>query len=594
MKAKNIFWFCVINFLLLCLLSLRYYAVSGFVGGFWGVVFTPLFIFGHLSMFAAGLFIFNFLFSLIGAHAAKASCVLSASFLTSLLLTDILVYKLYRFHISMSMLELFFGPAGREIFVFPPSMYALVIAAGLFILFLEFCFLKLSLKINFGKKAITAVSVLVLLSVILYNGVYAWGKFMAAAQITAQVSYLPWANPLSVNRRLRKMGFEPKAEAYGELKSGTLNYPKNPLTCKQDKKLNLILILIESWRFDSFNAEVTPNLFDKYTKEHGYYFSNNLSGGNATQAGVFSFFYGLPSTYWGAFVSERKPPVLITQMQAEGYEPAIYASGKLNSPEFNKNIFATVENLRIDSKGVKKYDRDNDAQAEFEKFIESRDKTKTFFGFLFYDSPHGMQYPPEYEKFTPAKEMNYISLSASTDPTPYLNQYKNSVYFVDAKLKELFDFLKKQNLQDNTVIVITGDHGQEINDTKNNFWGHNSNFTKYQTRVPLLIFWPGKNGAEETYRTSHHDIMPTLVEDLLGCTNPPSDYSIGKNLFDSTLRPYSLVVSYGSRAVVEGGKISVIDSYGSMENYDDDYKKTDSVAPKAIAESFKDLSAFYK
>ena len=70
---------------------------------------------------------------------------------------------------------------------------------------------------------------------------YAWGKFMAVPAVLTQVTYLPWAQPLSMNRRLRKMGFEPASQPYQTPKAGTLNYPlapdgvfaprKNPIFC---------------------------------------------------------------------------------------------------------------------------------------------------------------------------------------------------------------------------------------------------------------------------------------------------------------------------------------------------------------------------
>jgi hypothetical protein len=49
------------------------------------------------------------------------------------------------------------------------------------------------------------------------------------------------------------------------------------------------------------------------------------------------------------------------------------------------------------------------------------------------------------------------------------------------------DLLDKYDIDDNTIVIITADHGQEFNENKLNFWGHNGNFTKYQTQVPLII-----------------------------------------------------------------------------------------------------------
>ncbi|MGB2578789.1 hypothetical protein AAIR98_000708 [Elusimicrobium simillimum] len=596
MRLKNIFWFTILNYILWCLLSLKYYTTSGFFADFWGLAFMAAAIPGHLAMFAAGLLALTFLARAIGPRAARAACVIFGTLFTLFFIIDISVYSQYRFHISMAMLELFFGPAGGEIFVFPASMYAVMGVFGLLLVAGQFGLTVLANRINWGKKAVITVSVLTVLAVLLFNGIFAWGRFMAVPSVTGQVSYLPWANPVSLNSKLRKMGIEPKDRPYVVQESGTLNYPLAPLTCKNTSNLNVLLILVDSLRFDVFNESVMPNTFNRFVKDNGIYFANNLSGGNATQAGVFSLFYALPSTYWNEFTSEHKPPVLMTEFMAQGYDMAIYSSGKLNSPEFHKNIFSDIKNLRIESQGPDKYDRDIDMQRDFTNFILNRDGKKPFFGFLFYDSAHGFTYPPGFtEKFIPSKDLNYLTLTASTDPTPYMNRYKNSVHFIDSKLGELFAALEVKGLDKNTVIIITGDHGQEINDTGNSFWGHNSNFTKYQTKTPLVIFWPGKKGAEVSYRTSHYDIVPTIMQDALGCTNPAGDYSIGMNLFDTTPRGYSLVISYTNKAIVVDDKVSVLNNYGSLDSYDDNYKKIDgTVNPKAIGEALKTMSKFYK
>lgn len=63
-------------------------------------------------------------------------------------------------------------------------------------------------------------------------------------------------------------------------------------------------------------------------------------------------------------------------------------------------------------------------------------------------------------------------------------------------------------------------------------WGHNSTFVDEQIRVPLVLWVPGRAPHQETLRTSHADLLPTLLP-LLGVQNPSHDYSIGRSLFDA-------------------------------------------------------------
>lgn len=598
MTFKNIFWFCFIEFLLWCLLSVSYFFVSGFYPSFTGAVFTGLFIPGNTFLFALGLFVLLALLRLFGPRAGLWGAVTLGSCFNLALLVDIFVYTQYRFHISLAMLQLFFGPAGREIFVFPLSTYFMLAGAALLVIALTWGLAKLARKINAGGRAVAVLTVILIMLFAGYNGMYAWGKFMLVPSVLTQVPYLPWANPLSMNRRLRKMGFEPKSQPYETPRAGTLNYPLSPLACTPAEKPNILVILVDSLRADAFTPEVMPNVYAAYKNApDAFYFTDHLAGGNATEAGVFSLFYSMPYSYWDSVTGAKVRPVLMDELDKQGYQFGVYASSKLNSPEFNQNVFSHIDNLRISSKGDTKWQRDEDAQTEFLRFLDARDKNKPFFGFLFYDSAHGQDFPPDYKlPFTPSgDEMNYLLLTKNTDPAPYMNRYKNSVHYIDGLVKQVFDGLKKRGLDKNTIVVLTGDHGQEINDTRNNFWGHNSNFAKYQTHVPFLVWWPGMKGGQKDYRTSHYDLVPSLLTRALACANPAYDYSSGRDLFDASPRPYTLILSYTNKAVREGDKISVLNNYGGMTSYDQNFTPSDQpVSGKALAESLKEFSHFYK
>ncbi len=599
MNLKQIFSFCSAEYVLCCVLALIYFMISGFYPTVTGGIFTALFITGHFFLLALGLFILLALCRLIGGKTAYWGSLLIGFLVNTTLLLDIFVYTQYRFHISGAMLQLFFGPAGREIFVFPTSTYFVLAVALLVILAVTWGLVRLACKWQLSVKMMCCISLVAVLCFAGYNGMYAWGKFMLVPSVLTQVTYLPWANPMSMNRRLRKMGFEPKHEPYETPRAGTLQYPIAPLTCSADPKPNILVILIDAWRADSFTAQTMPYTYAAYKNApDAFYFTNHLSGGNATEAGVFSLFYSMPYAYWDTITGAKMRPVLMAELDKQGYQFGIFASSRLNSPEFNQNVFADIENLRLSSKGEEKWQRDEDAQQDFLHFLDTRNPEQPFFGFLFYDSAHGQSLPPNYQgPFTPSAPdvMNYLLLTKNTDPTPYLNRYKNSVHYIDGLLHQIFTRLKEKGLDKNTVIILTGDHGQEVNDTRHNFWGHNSNFAKYQTRVPLLVWWPGMQGQQVDRRTAHYDIVPLLLRHALLCNNPVSDYSSGYDLLDTTPRPWTIISSYTNKAVQEGNKISVLNNYGGMVTYNEDFIPTDTpVSAKALNESLKEFSHFYK
>ena len=81
--------------------------------------------------------------------------------------------------------------------------------------------------------------------------------------------------------------------------------------------------------------------------------------------------------------------------------------------------------------------------------------------------------------------------------------------------------LQLQGLDDQTIVVVTSNHGQEFNETQSNSWGYDSNYSTYQVQVPWC--WPGlvpnpAPGAGE----QPPGLVPTPDEEHAGCTQPPS------------------------------------------------------------------------
>ena len=108
------------------------------------------------------------------------------------------------------------------------------------------------------------------------------------------------------------------------------------------------------------------------------------------------------------------------------------------------------------------------------------------------------------------------------------------MHYIDSLLGGVVDDLERRKLLDRTVIIVTSDHGMEFDDSGLGFTGHSTAYSEYQIHTPLVVRWPGRPPGRVTRRTSHNDIAPTLLTELFGCTNPPSDYSSGYSLFSDS------------------------------------------------------------
>ena len=103
-------------------------------------------------------------------------------------------------------------------------------------------------------------------------------------------------------------------------------------------------------------------------------------------------------------------------------------------------------------------------------------------------------------------------------PAPYSEQYKDRLYdgeiaFADAQVGRLISFLKSKGLYRNTLIVLTGDHGESLGEhgeKTHGFFIYNATL-----HVPVLIHLPASTAHKMvTELVSLTDLMPTVLQEL--------------------------------------------------------------------------------
>ena len=134
------------------------------------------------------------------------------------------------------------------------------------------------------------------------------------------------------------------------------------------------------------------------------------------------------------------------------------------------------------------------------------------------------------------------------DVIPLLNSYKNAICFNDFEVGNVLDALEEKDLLKNTIIVITSDHGEEFYET--GFWGHTSAFSKFQIKVPFILYIPGEQHRTITYLTSHIDVVPTMFE-LLGYTSPPHIYSQGQSVLNEDGHDFVVSCGWDDCAIID-------------------------------------------
>lgn len=100
--------------------------------------------------------------------------------------------------------------------------------------------------------------------------------------------------------------------------------------------------------------------------------------------------------------------------------------------------------------------------------------------------------------------------------------YYGMCSYIDDKVGRLLDTLDELQLQQDTVIVFTSDHGEMLGER--GMWFKQS-FYDWSVKVPLIIKVPGiQASAESDKLTSLVDLLPTMT-DIASAGNPPEPAS---------------------------------------------------------------------
>ena len=117
----------------------------------------------------------------------------------------------------------------------------------------------------------------------------------------------------------------------------------------------------------------------------------------------------------------------------------------------------------------------------------------------------------------------------------FIQAYLASVASVDEQIGRILDAVDQSSLKDNTIIVLTSDHGWGMGEKnylyKNSLW-------QESTRVPLIVRAPGacKAAGVSTQPVSLIDIYPTLI-DLCGLSSNTTKNEKGHSLDGHSLKP---------------------------------------------------------
>ncbi len=487
------------------------------------------------------------------------SSVVAWGFLTQLiLLIDLGIFNNFGFHFGFFVLNLITTPGGiASMGLRGGTIYTVLI--GIFILLACHVFFLLLFrknpKFNFLFPMFKSFRNLIWMSVwtaaflfVIFS--YGYEHFMFRPAVLKTAEAVPFFQPVTMKSFFKNMGLkQPDRDlvTFADSSNSALNYPLAEIKRSDNRqKYNIVWLVGESWRADMLNSKVMPAT-SKFA-EKAINFKNHYSGGNGTRTGMFSMFYGIYGSYWHDFLKNGRGPVFIDWLLEDNYQFRCISSAKFTYPEFDKTIFARVKSKDMSNDDRDRtYTRDQRNVVLLKEFIAQSTPEQPFFAFMFFESPHApYEFPAESvveQDYYP--DINYATVTRNDGPKIF-NRYKNSCRHLDQRFAEIIQLLEEKKLLDNTIVIITGDHGEEFYEKGR--LGHNSSFVKEQTHTPLVIYIPGVKPFEYDKMSSHLDIVPMLAP-FLGVQNAPEDFSLGYNLLDDEQeRTYAILAGWSNVA----------------------------------------------
>jgi arylsulfatase A-like enzyme len=317
----------------------------------------------------------------------------------------------------------------------------------------------------------------------------------------------------------------------------------SPAKLAKQAKPNLILISIDCLRADhlgtyGYERNTSPNL-DRFA-EDGVVFETAVSTSSWTLPTHMSMMTGLMPSFHGATKWEkldRSVPYLPEMLAEHGYQTTGVASwvyvSQIYGFERGFDVYRVLE--------------DPTAQDVIDAAIEQlrMKKGQNHFLFIHLLDPHWPYLPPSdfLARFGPRprdiSDLQDLILRAEPPPSEterdeIIRLYDGEIAFTDQELGRFFEQLKALGLYDNSLIIVTADHGEAF--YEHGHWQHSQTLYEEIIRIPMIVKWPG-DGLKGRIRAqvSQVDIFPSLLQ-AAGIEPPMTEFFSLRDLADSERR----------------------------------------------------------
>ena len=367
---------------------------------------------------------------------------------------------------------------------------------------------------------------------------------------------------------------------------------------------NVIVIVVDTLRADHLSAygyerETSPFL-DSLAAE-GVRFENAISPSSWTQPSHASMLTG---RYTYEHQAETKPldnrfATIGEAMQAEGYRTGAFSANTLfftRRQGFGRGFLHFEDNYQsvpdaflnsslygflfdfyglrkvLNYEGAPERKLASDVNASAVRWAERSDQP--FLLFINYFDVHDPYTPPEpyRSRFTsvpnPGGLINGYVERYHPELTPEqlqseIDAYDGSINYVDDQIKALFGELEQRGLLENTIVVVTADHGESLGE--HGLLQHSASLYRQEIHVPLIVWGAGVPAGKEIDTPVSTIALPSTILDLLGANDGTFPAQPLTLLFDGNV-PAGWAQPISEVAQFEGAAEQNPTTYGEMKS----------------------------
>lgn len=285
------------------------------------------------------------------------------------------------------------------------------------------------------------------------------------------------------------------------------------------RKPDIFFVVVESLRKDIVTAEVMPRL--AAFGDQGWTFEHADTTGNVTHFSWYGLFCGSYPLFFNEIkmAPEEQGSVPLETLRRLGYRIRLFATPDTAYQNLESLVFGPGGSLlatKFHPPERLPAERDAVVVDELARVLGEEPHGGTAYVMALdsthYDYAWGAGYKPAFEPYAADASIARDYEHDATARRALFNRYKSSAAWMDTLLGRFFDALRATGRTDDSIVVVTGDHGEA-------FWEHGSgthgsDLGAEQLDVGFVLRLPGQAPRHFDGVFSLLDVMPTVFFEL--------------------------------------------------------------------------------